>query len=215
MGKRQPRGMETRDRILSVALERFAERGYAAVTVEEIAEAAGTTKGAVYYWFTDKDDLGRDLQHELYERMTAQSLQALDPRGDTVSNMRRAFEVYMQALGDLGTARFFLRDAWTIPALEQGGRRDHEAAVELVQGILAGAIERGEVVGLDPEALARVLLGAWDEATLHVLTTGSRGPTVAVVEHLLESLRVERPATVPRRATGGAARKGGKAHGRS
>lgn len=213
MSRRQPRGMETRDRILSVALERFAESGYAAVTVEEIAEAAGTTKGAVYYWFADKDDLGRDLQHELYERLTARSLRAIDPQGDTISNMRRAFEVYMEALGDLGTARFFLRDAWTIPALEEGGRRDHEDAVDLVRGILAGAIERGEVVALDPEALARVLLGAWDEATLHVLTTGSRGPTVAVVEHLLESLRAERvtagTARVSRRA-----RNGGEPHGR-
>ncbi len=189
MGRRQPKGMETRHRILAVALERFAERGYAAVTMEDIAEAAGTTKGAVYYWFGDKDDLGRDLQHELYERLTERALQALDPEGDTVTNMRRAFEVYMEAVGDLGTARFFLRDAWSIPALDQAGRRDHEDAVELVRGFLAAAIERGEVVALDPEAMARVLLGAWAEAMLHVLTTGRREPTVAVVEHLIESLR--------------------------
>lgn len=190
---------------MAAALEAFAERGYAAVTVEEIAEAAGTTKGAVYYWFADKDDLGRDLQHQLYERLTTRSLEALDPSADTVTNMRRAFDVYMEALGEIGHARFFLRDAWTIPSLEEGGRRDQEDAVAMVRGILAAAMRRGEVTRLDPDALARILLGAWDEATLHVLTTGRRGPTVAVIEHLLESLRAAPARSGHRRQKGSAA----------
>ncbi len=189
MARRSPRGPETRDRILAAALDLFAERGFASVTVEEIAEAAAVTKGAVYYWFTDKDDLGRDLQHDLYERLTARALEAFDPEGDLVANMRRAFDAYLGAVGTLGRARFFLRDAWTIPALDEGGRRDHESAVVLVRHVLVTAIERGEIVPLDPDALSRVLLGAWAEATLHVLTTGDRAPTVAVVEHLIDSLR--------------------------
>jgi AcrR family transcriptional regulator len=194
MGRRQPRGVETRERILECALELFAARGYPSVTIEDIAEAAGVTKGAVYYWFEDKDDLGRDLQHELYERLARAGFTALDLADDAVTNIRRAFDAYLDALGSLDNARFFLRDAWTIPALDEGGRRDHEDAVTMVRDVLAAAIGRGEVVALDPDALARVLLGAWAEATLHVLRTGERAPTVAVVEHLVESLRAG-PAT--------------------
>jgi len=213
MGRRNPKGMETRDRIMTVALELFAERGFTAVTMEEIAAAAGVTKGAVYYWFEDKDDLGRDLQHELYERLARVGFAALDLADDAVTNMGRAFDAYLDALGSLGQARFFLRDAWTIPALDEGGRRDHEDAVSMVRDVLAAAIARGEVVALDPDALSRVLLGAWAEATLHVLRTGERAPTVAVVEHLVESLRA-RPAgegtsasgTAPGRHRGGGER---------
>ena len=51
------------------------------------------------------------------------------------------------------------------------------------------SIARGEIVALDPDALARVLIGAWAEATLYVLRTGERSETVAVVEHIVESLR--------------------------
>ena len=195
---RRPRGQETRERILAVALREFATRGYSAVTVEEIAAEAGVTKGAVYYWFTDKDDLGRELQHELYERLSNVALRALDPDGDIVSNIRRSFESYLAALGDLDEARFFLRDAWVIPALDEAGRRDHEDAVAMVRGILAGAAERGEIVALDPDALARVLMGAWAEATLYVLRTGERSKTIAVVEHIVESLRPLSPATTRR-----------------
>ncbi len=195
---RRPRGQETRERILAVALKEFAARGYAAVTVEEIAAAAGVTKGAVYYWFTDKDDLGRELQHELYERLGNVALRALDPDGDIVSNIRRSFESYLDALGDLDEARFFLRDAWVIPALDEGGRRDHEDAVATVRGILARAADRGEIVALDPDALAHILTGAWAEATLYVLRTGERAATIAVVEHLVEALRPPIPAATRR-----------------
>lgn len=189
MARRMPRGQETRERILSEALRLFGERGYARVSIEEIADAAGVTKGAVYHWFTDKDDLGRELQHDLYLRLSMTARRAYDPRRDLVGNMRRMFEVYVDALGSFEDARFFLRDAWVIPALDEAGRRDHEASVETVRDALAAAIERGEVVALDPDALTRVLMGAWAEATLHVLRTGDRAATLAVIEQLLESLR--------------------------
>jgi len=207
MARRLPRGQETRERILAEALRLFATRGYAAVSIEDIAEAAGVTKGAVYHWFTDKHDVGRELQHELYERLTAQSLRALDRDADTIANMRGAFAAYLEALGDLDEARFFLRDAWVIPALDEGGRADHEAAVEMVRGILAAAIERGEIVALDPDALARVLLGMWAEATLHVLRTGDRSAASAVVEHVLHSLR---PPTNRSRRTRAATSRGAR-----
>jgi AcrR family transcriptional regulator len=192
-----PRGQETRERILAEALRLFGERGYARVSVEEIAEAAGVTKGAVYHWFRDKDDLGRELQHDLYQRLSATAMQAFDPERDAIGNMRRTFEAYVDALGSFGDARFFLRDAWVIPALDEAGRRDHDDAIELVRGVLTNAIRRGEIVALDPDVLARVLMGAWAEATLHVLRTGDRAATVAVVQQLLESLRPVTERTTP------------------
>jgi AcrR family transcriptional regulator len=189
VARRLPRGQETRERILAEALRLFGARGYARVSIEEIAEAAGVTKGAVYHWFTDKDDLGRELQHDLYQRLSSVALRALDPERDAIVNMRRSFEAYVDALGSFEDARFFLRDAWVIPALDEAGRQDHDDAIEFVHGVLIEAIARGEIVPLDPDALARVLMGAWAEATLHVLRTGDRAATVAVVEQLLESLR--------------------------
>jgi hypothetical protein len=51
-------------------------------------------------------------------------------------------------------------------------------------------------------------MGAWAEATLHVLRTGARDETIAVVEHLIESLRPRpSPASVRRARTSGKAGK--------
>jgi len=189
MARRLPRGQQTREQILAAALRLFARRGYGAVSIEEIAHKAGVTKGAVYHWFDGKDDIGRELQHALYEELSRASMRAFVPGDDVVDNMTRAFDAYLALLGDLDEARFFLRDAWVIPALDEAGRRDHEDAVAIMRDVLARAMERGELASFDPDALARVLMGVYAEATLHVLRSGDRASAERVVRHLVESLR--------------------------
>jgi AcrR family transcriptional regulator len=48
---------ETYDNILSAALDLFVSRGFEGTTVDAIAEAAGVTKGAIYFHFATKDDV--------------------------------------------------------------------------------------------------------------------------------------------------------------
>src|SRR5690349_19923445 len=43
--------------ILDAALTVFAERGYSNTRLEDIGEAAGVTKGAIYHYFANKEDL--------------------------------------------------------------------------------------------------------------------------------------------------------------
>ena len=53
------RALTNKERLVAQARRLFAENGYAAVSVDEVAAAAGLTKGAVYYQFKDKTDLFR------------------------------------------------------------------------------------------------------------------------------------------------------------
>lgn len=47
----------TRERIIKQSRRLFAERGYAATSLEQIADAAGVTKGAIYGHFSSKEEL--------------------------------------------------------------------------------------------------------------------------------------------------------------
>lgn len=53
--------LETRERLLLVAAERFAERGVDAVSIREICAAAGANVAAVNYYFRDKAGLYREV----------------------------------------------------------------------------------------------------------------------------------------------------------
>jgi AcrR family transcriptional regulator len=54
---RQTSKAMTRERLLAEAKRLFRERGYAATSLEQIAEAAEVTKGAIYGHFASKEDL--------------------------------------------------------------------------------------------------------------------------------------------------------------
>jgi AcrR family transcriptional regulator len=195
VARRDPVVRDTKQRILDAALEVFGERGYRGASVDDVAAAAGVTKGAVYYYFEDKDDLARDLQHGLWEQLAQGALAVHDPDRPAVDNLLVCFEAFLTTIRAMPGARTFLREAWFSPALDAAGRADHEDALGLVQGLLQAGMDRGELARFDPEVLTRVMVGALMEATLHILGSGEIEPTVAVVAHLVRSFVVQPVST--------------------
>ena len=209
MARRHPKPRDSRDRILAAALALFGERGYAATSVDDIAARAGLTKGALYYYFTDKADIARDLHHDLWTRLKAQAMRSLSPGGDALGNLRRAFDAHLSALQHLPEAHFFLRQFWAVPALDALGRLEHAAGLGMIESLLREGIAAGDIAPLDPTALARALIGVFSESTLHVLTTGRTEDAIAVVHRLIDALDVREQRTD--RPTRGAARPAARA----
>ena len=67
-------GTPVPQRLLAAATRLFAEQGYDRTSVQEIVEAAGVTKGALYHYFGSKDD----LLHEVYARVLRLQQERLD-----------------------------------------------------------------------------------------------------------------------------------------
>ncbi|HHX74009.1 MAG TPA: TetR/AcrR family transcriptional regulator [Firmicutes bacterium] len=66
--------IEARERIINSALILFAQKGFDATRVSEIAEKAGVTKALIYYYFTSKDELLSHLVHSLLEKAASITL---------------------------------------------------------------------------------------------------------------------------------------------
>ena len=58
---------DTRQQILNAALKRFAQKGYAGASIQEIVDAARVSKPALYYYFRNKADLYRALVEWAFE----------------------------------------------------------------------------------------------------------------------------------------------------
>ncbi|MET7699174.1 ScbR family autoregulator-binding transcription factor [Streptomyces sp. NPDC005485] len=65
-GLKQERAVRTRGQVLDAAAEAFATKGFPAVTVLDVAELAGVTKGAVYFHFANKEALAQAVAEEFY-----------------------------------------------------------------------------------------------------------------------------------------------------
>jgi len=63
---------KTREEILELSAPLFAQRGYDGVSMRDVADAVGLTQAALYYHFTDKDQLYLDaVAYEFREREAA------------------------------------------------------------------------------------------------------------------------------------------------
>src|SRR2546430_1359427 len=87
-------GLDGRTALLEAAMDVFAERGYRDASVDEIAERAGYSKGAIYFHFSGKDDLFFALLEERIDRPMREAIKLLEsapPEDDMALEADRYF----------------------------------------------------------------------------------------------------------------------------
>ena len=101
---RAQRRQQTRARLLDAAGQVFARRGFHAATVDEVAEAAGYTKGAVYSNFASKDELFLALldQHLAAQLQQVEALDAIESSQELLAAMPGRTEAEFAAARDFG-----------------------------------------------------------------------------------------------------------------
>ena len=114
----------TRERILEVALALFADKGYEATSMREIAQRVGITKPALYYHFDSKADIVRAMLADTEERVAGlvDWARAQPPGADVRREVLVRWSDIMQAHG-LAAFRFVLANRQVI--LDLGPDRGH------------------------------------------------------------------------------------------
>jgi AcrR family transcriptional regulator len=127
------------ERLLAEATRLFAERGYDRTSVQEIVEAAGVTKGALYHYFGSKDD----LLHEIYGRvlrLQTDRLNAIAARSTPVRERlaEAAADVVVTSIQNLDDTKIFFRSMHQLSPEKQKAvraerRHYHETFRSLVE----------------------------------------------------------------------------------
>jgi AcrR family transcriptional regulator len=155
-----------RRQLFEVALSLFAEHGYAATTMDDIAEAAGVTKPLVYQHFESKRALYLELMDvfskELVTRIVKATANAEGPR----QQVELGFAAYFDQMvsNEQAFRLLYGRDAPDDPELG--------AALRRVEETIAQAIDPLIDAGLDPEhrlLLAHAVVGMAEGASRHWL----------------------------------------------
>jgi AcrR family transcriptional regulator len=159
-----------RRQLFDTALDLFAERGYAATTMDDIAVAAGVTKPLVYQHFESKRALYLELLDvvatELTERIVTATATADGPRQQVELGFAGCFALMVE--NESAFRLLYGRDVADDPELG--------AALHRVEETIAEAIDPLIDAGLEPEhrrLLAHAVVGMAEGAARHWL--GSRG----------------------------------------
>ncbi len=140
----------TREHLLTAAADVFSRRGFHAASVEEVAEAAGYSKGAVYSNFASKDDLFLAL----LDRHLAQELAAVahrvapDPaRADGLAEPPHPFSRHLE---EGRTWNILAMEFWLYAMRDERARERLAARYRAARGDLAARLR-----GQDAEGTAR------------------------------------------------------------
>jgi AcrR family transcriptional regulator len=184
----------TKKELLRQAREAFARHGYAQAPIEEVVQACGLTRGALYHHFGSKQGLflavARQLEEELVERVLSQE-RAADDRGATRTPLERflvACRAYLEASLEPDVRRVLIVDAPAVLATLPDARvADAELEISLapLAAALAELRNEGVLRNLDLAVTTRMLGGALFEAAAWA---GAEPDPLQAVETALTSL---------------------------
>jgi AcrR family transcriptional regulator len=157
-------GRDARAELLAAALGVFAERGYREASVDEIAERAGYSKGAVYWHFSSKKELYFALVEERILDPWLEGVEALEsaaPDEDMADDASRRFGEMFGAERDLLLVE---HEFWVQAVRDPKLRRAYLKRRRVLRRALGRAtVARFEHLGAppypgDPEQLATILI---------------------------------------------------------
>lgn len=162
--KFQRRAEDRPGEICSAALEVFSEKGFAAAKLDEIARRAGVSKGTLYLYFKDKEDLFRAVVRTTVvpniDAMRATVEGADLPFAQVVRIVLPGFAAITGRVRLGAVAKMVIGESRNFPELAKVW---HDEVVTKALGMIGGLIERaqakGEVRAGDPRLHAFTLMG--------------------------------------------------------
>ena len=158
-----------RERLIAQARRLFTERGYAEVSVDEIAANADLTKGAVYYQFKDKTDLFRAacraVIDDIADHVDASGRVQPQPRLDQLgTGGSRLFDAYASQEAQ----RLLLIDGPAVLGFDRWMELLEPSGICLVANGLESWVEAGLLPAEQAPALAHLLFGAFIQGALRI-----------------------------------------------
>ena len=145
--------------MLAAARASFGTKGYAQTSVDEIASAARVTKGAVYHHFSGKEALFRAVWSEVEADATARAAGAGDPEAPPIDQLVAKVDAYLAVALDEEVRQITLIDGPVVLGLEPEGPADQQPGHLALRSFIAGAIERDELLDLEPGIFAHLVGG--------------------------------------------------------
>jgi len=187
---RRPRA-EREAEILDAAREVFAERGYGAAAVAEIAARAGVVEGTVYSYFETKRALLIAVMKGFYEGLISDTESGLHAVRGTENQLRYVIRRHLDTFtSDLGLCRVIIREArpdvalYDEAILELNRRYTGLALRVLEEGVASGTL-RDDIV---PSVIRDLLYGGIEHAVWRFVFSDGELDTGVLADQLADAL---------------------------
>lgn len=140
--------------LLAAALDLFVERGYAATRLEDVAARAGVSKGTLYLYFTNKEELFKAVVRENVVPVLGEAEEIIDGfEGCSADLFREIMLRWWERIGATklaGITKLMMAESHNFPEVTQFYHDEViSRANTMIIGMLQRGIQRGEFRAID------------------------------------------------------------------
>ena len=177
-----------RAELVDVALRLFAERGFRATTIADIAAATGTAHGLVYHYFRSKEELLAAILQRYSFLPQLRALLAVSPDRPATEVLTEVAVGFSRLLDERPELlRLVVSESATNPIVAEALGRVTDEGLVAMTDYLQARIAAGELRAHDPTVPARALF--WAIITKHLGPPGADGFETDLVAVLLDGIR--------------------------
>ncbi len=155
---------EAKNRILEAANKVFAEKGYHEATMDDIAKRLGVSKGAIYLYFSGKEDLFEAMCKTAPQAFKEILLSSFGNEANPIQSATQFFDKMLKlSASNPGLSFEILSEASRNPSLRRILKQNHDEYERVLTGFLNEGRKR-KIVGdnLDIRPLANALIALWN-----------------------------------------------------
>ena len=177
---------DTRYRILNAAINTFSKKGYHNTRIDDIVDAAKTSKGGIYFHFPSKQDIFLGLIDEFANLLERRISQAIENQGGGIQRVDAALQACISTFQEYRKlSKIFLVQAVGLGLVyEEKQQQIHNRFATIVKTHLDEAVNQGDIEPIDTQIAALAWMGVINEIVIRWIHTGEPD-----LEHALPELR--------------------------
>lgn len=149
--------------LLAAAIELFVERGFAATRLEDVARRAGVSKGTLYLYYANKEDLFKAVVRQSIVPMIGDAEASVaEFEGHSAELLRQVILGWWHRVGATkasGISKLILAEADNFPELATFYRQEvMTRGMRMISSMLERGVRRGEFRAIDIPQTAQVLI---------------------------------------------------------
>ncbi|MCM3145956.1 TetR/AcrR family transcriptional regulator [Brevibacillus sp. MER 51] len=194
------KGEKTKLHIIQKSAELFNQNGYTGTSMQDIMDATGLTKGALYRGFASKDEIAIEAFKYAGEVLQEHFAAALEKQDTATAKIVAMATVYSDAVNNpplqggcplLNTA---VESDHSFPVLRDYAVTAYQEVVSFMQGLLEEGIAQGEFRSdMDAEAIASFIFSSIEGAIMASRLTRDNKHVHFAIKHIEQLLQTYKP----------------------
>lgn len=178
----------TRQLLVDVARENFAEHGYAATSIDDVIQQAGVARGALYHHFAGKQDLFRAVYDAVQAEVVTRVMAAAASQPTPWDSVRAGLSAFLDACLDPAFRRVVVLESVSVLHAQVMENGLDPVELPMLRDVLEPLVGTSAFADSGLEPLAYVALGGLYGSSLYIARSPDPQTARREVERVLDTL---------------------------